>query len=85
MRLTRVTGSPHRLDRPGQVVVQTRAGGAGEGAEAQHHALLVRLHAIEAAGEPDHDDRDAEQSQAAAAAEAPPGRPARRHGQAGRG
>ena len=50
----RVTGGQqHGLDRPGQVVVQPRQRGAVIGAEAQHHALLVRLHAVEAAGQPE--------------------------------
>ena len=44
--------------------------GAVEGAEAQHHALFVRLHAIEAAGEPQRHDAEADQREAAAAGEA---------------
>ena len=57
MRLMRVTaGSRTRLDRPGQVVVQAGQRGAVERAEAQHDALLVRLHAIDAAGQPQRHD-----------------------------
>ena len=70
MRLMRVTaGRQHALDRPGQVVVQAGQRGAVEGAEAQHHALLVRLHAIEAAGEPERHDDQRDQRQAAPAGE----------------
>src|SRR5208283_2385699 len=58
----------HPLDRPRPVPVQSGAGAVNIGAEAQHHTLLVRLHAINTAGEPECDDGQAEQRQAASAA-----------------
>ena len=69
-RLERVTlGVEHGLDRRGEVPVEARLGGLGPLAEAQHHALLVRLHAIEAARQPDRDQdqRDRDQRLAIAA------------------
>ena len=53
------------------MVVEAGQRGAVERAEAQHHALLVRLHAIDAAGEPQRHDGEADQREAAPAGEAP--------------
>ena len=49
------------FDGPGDVPVQARRGPVFVGAEAQHDPLLVRLYAVEAAGEPkcyDHGEQD---------------------------
>ena len=80
MRLIRVTaGVSDPLDRPGQMIVEAGQRRAVERAEAQHHALLVRLHAIDAAGEPQRHDGEADQREAAPAGE-PPARDRRRAG-----
>ena len=49
-------GRQHGLDRIGQVVVEARLRRPVVGAEAQHDADLVGLHAVEAADQPDDDD-----------------------------
>ena len=58
------------LDRPGPVVVQAGRGAAVIGAEAQHHAFLVRLHAVDAAAEPHQEQQADEHREAAPAAAA---------------
>src|SRR5581483_4144220 len=63
-------GQQDLLDRPGQVPVQAGVGAVAVGAETQHDAEFVRLHAVEAAGEPQQDDGDADQQQRPAAGEA---------------
>ena len=59
----------HLFDRPGDVPMQTGRRPIVIGAETQNHALLVGLHAIEAAGDPKHDDRQQQQNQATAVGE----------------
>ena len=63
MRLMRVTlGVSDALDRRRQVIVEAGLGRAVVGAEAQHDADLVGQHAVEAARQPQHDDRDERRS-----------------------
>src|SRR3546814_608669 len=54
-------GGERRLDRPGQVPVETRLCGLDPFAEAQHDALLVGLHPVEAGKQPHDDDAEADQ------------------------
>src|SRR3546814_12762390 len=54
-------GGERRLDRPGQVPVETRLCGLDTCAEAQHDALLVGLHPVEAGKQPHDDEGEADQ------------------------
>ena len=58
-----------RLDRVRPVIVEARLGQIDELAEAQHDALLVRVHAVEPRQQP-HDDQRKHDEHAAAAAKA---------------
>src|SRR6185437_13352037 len=65
----RDAGQVDGLDRPGQVPVQAGRRPVSIGAEARHDALLVWLHPIEPAGDPQGDHRKAQQRQSPPAAE----------------
>src|SRR3546814_15427469 len=61
MRISDGSSDVCSADLPGQVPVETRLCGLDPFAEAQHDALLVGLHPVEAGKQPHDDDAEADQ------------------------
>ena len=69
----------HRLDRARQMIVEAGLGRPVIGAKAQHDADLVGLHAVEAARQPERDDRRAAAMATQLPVPKPPGGSTRRN------